>query len=89
MVSSKLALVGRHLLYREEEMILDDPLGKTKYYAIRVEFQIGGSPYGHLFLWILIAPVLNKNNLDGHAYLLDKNKHSHSYELITLYQFLS
>ena len=77
MVSSKLALVGRHLLYREEEMILDDPLGKTKYYAIRVEFQVGGSPHVHLFLWILIAPVLNKNNLDGHVCFVDKIVHAY------------
>ena len=43
---------------------LDDPLWKTQYYAIRVEFQVRGSPHIHSFIWILNAPKLTKFNID-------------------------
>lgn len=42
-------LVARHFQYRVEvffkEIVNDGPLGKTKFFAIRVEFQISGSPH--------------------------------------------
>ena len=37
---------------------MDGPLGKTKYYALRVEFQERGSPHVHAFIWILNAPKI-------------------------------
>ena len=53
-------LVARHFQYEVEvffnEIILDGPLGKTKYYATRIEFQERGSPYVHSFIWIFNAP---------------------------------
>ena len=39
-----------------KEIILDGTLGKIKYYAIRTEFQKGGSPRVHSFISILNAP---------------------------------
>ena len=41
--------------------IIDGPLGKVKYYAIRVEFQFTGSPHIDSFLWVIGAPVLTKD----------------------------
>ena len=38
--------------------VLNEPLGKTQYYAIRVEFQVRGSPNIHSFIWILNTPKL-------------------------------
>ena len=38
-----------------KEIIIDGPLGKTKYYAMRIEFQERGSPHVHSFVWILNA----------------------------------
>ena len=38
--------------------VLNGPLGKTQYYAIRVEFQVRGSPNIHSFIWILNTPKL-------------------------------
>ena len=32
------------------------PLGKTKYYVIRAEFQIRGNLDSHSYIWILNAP---------------------------------
>ena len=40
-----------------KEIIVDGPLGKTKYYAIGVEFQVRRSPHVHCFLWVANAPV--------------------------------
>ena len=55
-------LVARHFQYRVEMffkiIVLDGPLGKTQYYAIRVEFQVRGSPNIHSFIWILNTPKL-------------------------------
>ena len=39
-----------------KEIILDGPLGKTKFYAILTEFQEKGSPHVHSVIWILKAP---------------------------------
>ena len=53
-------LVARHFQYKFEvffkEILLDGPLGKTKYQAIRTEFQERGSPHFHSFIWIFNAP---------------------------------
>ena len=55
--------LARHFQFRVEEffteIIIDGPLGKVKYHAIRVEFQYRGSP--HSFLWVICAPVLTKD----------------------------
>ena len=61
-------LVARHFQYKIEiffkVIVLDGPLGKTSYYAIRVEFQVRGSPHIHSFIWILNAPKLSKETKD-------------------------
>ena len=44
------------LKYFFKEIIFDGLLGETKYYAIRIEFQVRGSPYVHSFIWIFNAP---------------------------------
>ena len=50
-------LVVKHFQYRVEilfkTIILNGPFGKTNYYAIRVEFQVRGSPHVQSFKWIL------------------------------------
>ena len=53
-------LLAEHFQYKVEvffkEIILDGPFRKTKYYAIRIEFQESGSPHVHSFIWIFNAP---------------------------------
>ena len=39
-----------------KEIILDGPLGETKYYAICIEFEERGSPHVHSFIWIFNVP---------------------------------
>ena len=49
-------LVARHFQNRVEvffkKIVLNGPLGRTRYYAICVEFQVRGSPHIHSFIWI-------------------------------------
>ena len=56
-------LLARHFQYRVEVffkvIITNGPLGKVKYHAIRVDFQVRGSPHIHSFLWIVNAPILS------------------------------
>ena len=63
-------LVVRHFQYRVEMffkiIVLDGPLGKTQYYAIRVEFQVRGSLHIRSFIWVLNAPKLTKVNIDDY-----------------------
>ena len=62
-LNSNPVLVARHFQYRVEVffklIIIHGPLGKSKHYAIRVEFQIRVSPHVHSFIWVIGAPKLN------------------------------
>ena len=64
-------LVARHFQFIVDmffkEIILDGPLGKTKYYVIRVEFQVRGSPHIHSFLWIVNVPVLSVKTIESYT----------------------
>lgn len=66
LLNSNPVLVATHFQYRVESffkgMILDGPLDKTQYYAIRVEFQVRGNPHIHSFLWTKDTPVLTNEN---------------------------
>ena len=75
LLNSNPIIVARHFQYRVEvffkEIIIDDPLGKTKYYAIHVEFQVRGSPHVHCFLWVMNAPMLNSDNKEEYVAFVD------------------
>ena len=43
-------------------MIVNDPFGTTKHYAVRIEFYVRSIVHIHLLLWVLDAPVLTTNN---------------------------
>ena len=45
-------------------IVLDGTLRKTRYYPIRVEFQVRCSPHIHSFIWILNAPKPSKEPKD-------------------------
>ena len=89
-------LVARHFQYKVEvffkDIILDGPLGKTKYYAIRIEFQERSSPHVHSFIWILNPPniqdeaayisFIEKTN----AQLPDPQNDSEHFELVKTYE---
>ena len=88
-----------HFQYRVEVffklIIINGPLGKSKHYAIRMEFQIRGSPHVHSFIWVIGTPKLTLHNVDEYitwldnidsACLLDLKIDSTLYELVKTYQ---
>ena len=90
-------LAARHFQSKVEvffkDIILEGPLGKTKYYAIRIEFQERGSPHAHSFIWIVNPP--NIQDEDGYisfiektinAHLPDPQNDSELFELVKTYQ---
>ena len=68
-------IVGRHFQYRVEVffefIVIDRPLGKSKYYAIRVESQVRGSPHIYSFISIIGAPKLSMENIDEYTEWVD------------------
>ena len=76
LLSKNPVLVARHFQFRVEmffkEITLDGPLGKTKYYVTRVEFQVRGSLHIHSFLWIVNAPILSEKTTESYTECLDQ-----------------
>ena len=71
LLNKNLALLARHFQFRVEmffkEIILDGALVKTKYYVIRVEFQVRGSPHIHSFLWTVNASILSEKTIESYT----------------------
>ena len=65
-LNSNPVLLARHFQYRVEtffkEIVLSGLIGKVKHYAIRVEFQVRGSPHIHCLIWVEDAPKLESFN---------------------------
>ena len=74
LLNNNIVLVARHFQYKVEifskEIILDGPLGKTKYYAIRIEFQESDIPHVHSFICIFNGP--NIENETAYIELIEK-----------------
>ena len=70
-LNSNPALLARHFQYRVEvffkEIVSDGPLDKIKHYAIRVEFQVRGSPPIHSLVWVIGAPILLTTSEDEYV----------------------
>ena len=49
----------------------DGTLGKIKHYAIRVEFQVRGSPHIHSLVWVIGAPILSTTSEDEYVPFID------------------
>ena len=101
-LNSNPVLLARHFQYRVEvfftEIIIDGPLGKVKYHAIRVEFQFRGSPHIHSFLWVIDAPTLTQETKNEYlnyidriikVQLPDKDSEPELYEMVKTYQIHS
>ena len=96
LLNSNPTLVARHLQYCVEvffkEIVTDGPLGKTKCYAIHVEFQIRGSPHIHSFLWVVNAPTLTKDDKEEYITFADNVIHAvlpHEAEQPELYKLVA
>ena len=76
LLNSNPVLLARHFQYRVElffkEIVVNGPLGKVEYYAIRVEFQVRGSPHIHSFLWVNGAPKLSVETKEEYICFIDQ-----------------
>ena len=94
-------VVAKHFQYRVEtffkEILLTraNPIGKIVHYALRIEFQMRGSPHLHALIWTSDCPKLTHETkqdyidfIDAHvqAYLPDNQTDSELYELVGTYQ---
>jgi len=94
-------LVAKHFQYRVEtfftEILLSNahPIGKITYYALRIEFQMRGSPHLHSLIWTSDCPKLSRENKDDfidfinshvQAFLPEKTLDSQLHELVNTYQ---
>ena len=70
-------------------------IGKVTYYAIRIEFQVRGSPHAHSFIWNLNSPKLSKEILGTYIEFIDNTIQANLpapdddpvlYELVNQYQ---
>ena len=90
-------IVAKHFQYRIEtfftEILLTNvnPIGQIVYYALRIEFQMRGSPHLHALIWTSDCPKLSDNTkqayidyVDQHvqAYLPDQTKDPELYDLV-------
>ena len=99
LLNSNPVLLARHFQYRVEtffkEIIVNGPFEKVEYYAIRVEFQVKGSPHIHSCLWVNGAPKLSSSTKEEYICFIDQivkaNMHdpendSDVYKLVRTYQ---
>lgn len=94
-------ITAKHFQYRVESFFKDvllsnaNPIGKIIYYALRIEFQMRGSPHLHSLIWTADCPELTPENeeayiryIDQHvqASVPDKEKDTEFCELVETYQ---
>ena len=94
-------VVAKHFQYRVETFFKEvlmknaNPIGKIIYYALRIEFQMRGSPHLHALIWTSDCPTLTDDNIEAYtefvdkhvqAYLPNKDADSKLHELVATYQ---
>ena len=101
MLNLNSVIVAKHFQYRVETFFRDilltnaNPVGKIVYYALRIEFQMRGSPHLHALIWTSDCPDLTNDTKDAYidcidqhvqAYLPDKETDPQLYDLVKTYQ---
>ncbi|XP_044169485.1 uncharacterized protein LOC114973474 [Acropora millepora] len=72
-------IVAKHFQYRVEmfftEVLLSksQPIGKIVYYALRIEFQMRGSPHLHALIWTEDCPKLTSETKEAYIEFIDKH----------------
>ncbi|XP_068758167.1 uncharacterized protein [Montipora capricornis] len=94
-------VVAKHFQYRVEtfftEILLSNtnPIGKIVYYALRIEFQMRGSPHLHALIWTSDCPKLTHDTKEAYIYFIDEhvqaclpdqNEDSELHEIVKTYQ---
>lgn len=76
-------IVAKHFQYRVEtfftEVLLSsaNPIGKIVYYALRIEFQMRGSPHLHALIWTSDCPKLASETKESYIEYIDQHVHAH------------
>ena len=71
MLNANPVMTAKHFQHRVEtffsEVLLSqiNPIGKITYYALRIEFQMRGSPHLHALIWTSDCPRLTSENKDA------------------------
>ena len=101
MLNANPVVVAKHFQHRVEtffsEVLLSNinPIGKISYYALRIEFQMRGSPHLHALIWTSDCPKLTSESKDAYVEYIDKhvqanlpdeNDEPELYEMIKMYQ---
>ena len=101
LLNSNPVIVAKHYQFRLETFFTEvlfsseKPLGNILFYAIRIEFQMRGSPHAHALLWTSDCPVLTAQTktdfvdyIDKHIQATLPNKHSNKelHDLVWTYQ---
>ena len=79
MVNLNPVIVAKHFQYRVETFFRDvlltnaNPVGKTVYYALRIEFQMRGSPHLHALIWTSDCPDLTNDTKDAYIDYIDQH----------------
>ena len=94
-------IVAKHFQYRVETFFKDvllspaKPIGNIIYYALRIEFQMRGSPHLHSLIWNSDCPELTPENEEAYIRYIDKHvqgsvpdreTNSELYDLVIMYQ---
>ena len=72
-------IVAKHFQFRVEtfftEVLLSKskPIGKIVYYALRIEFQMRGSPHLHTLIWTEDCPKLTSETKEAYIEYIDKD----------------
>ena len=95
-LQSNPVLLSRHFKYRVEHffkyIVMNGSLGKVIHYAIRVEFQVRGSPHINSLIWVENAPQLSSGNITQYSNFVDKSvkcelpENTGLYNLVKTYQ---
>ena len=79
MLNANPVVVAKHFQHRVEtffsEVLLSNsnPIGKISYYALRIEFQMRGSPHLHALIWKSDCPKLAAETKDDYVEYIDKH----------------
>ena len=72
-------VVAKHLQYKVEtffkEVLISNanPVGNIVYYALRIEFQMRGSPHVHGLIWTFDCPKLSSETVEAYRECIDKH----------------
>ena len=101
MLNANPVVVAKNFQHRVEtffsEVLLSNsnPIGQITYYALRIEFQMQGSPHLHALIWTSDCPKLAAETKDAYVEYIDKhvqaflpneNENPELYNLVKMYQ---